>query len=112
LPCTTAKEECLLYLNQRDETRQDAEFALEAHKRRVKSQYDKKVKPHSYEEGDLVLLYDKKHDLLGAGTLQPLWLSPYVIKKSLSKGAYELQDWEGVPLTKPRNGLYPKKYYA
>ena len=54
----------------------------------------------------------KKHDLLGAGTLQPLWLGPHVVKKVLSKGAYKLQDSEGVPLKKPRNGLYLKKYYA
>ena len=96
LPGTIVEEECLLYLNQLDETHRDAELALEAHKHRVKTQYDKKVKPRSYEEGDLVLLYDKKHDLLGAGTLQPLWIGPYVVKKALSKGAYELQDWEGV----------------
>ena len=101
MPCTTAKEECLLYLNQRDETRQDAEFALEAHKRRVKSQYDKKAKLHSYQEGDLVLLYDKKHDLLGVGTLQPLWIDPYVIAKTLLEGTYELQDYEGIPLVEP-----------
>ena len=87
-------------------------MAFEAHKRWVKAQYDKKVKPRSYQEGDPILLYDKKHDLLGRETLQPLWLSPYAIMKSLSKGKYELQDWEGVPLAEPRNRLYLKKYYA
>lgn len=81
LPDTTTEEERRLYLNQLDETRQDAKVALEAHKRQVKAQYDKKVKPHSYQEGDLVLFYDKKHDLLGAITLQTLWLGPYVAKK-------------------------------
>ena len=40
--------------------------------------------------------------------LQPLWLDPYVVKKALPKGEYELQDWEGVPLAKFRNGLYLK----
>ena len=38
---TTAKEECLLYLNQLDETRLDAKVALETHKRWVKTQYDR-----------------------------------------------------------------------
>jgi len=89
---TTTKEDHLLYLNQLDETRRYVELALEAHKRRVKAQYNKKVKPHSYREGDLVLLYDKKHDLLGVGPLQTLWLDPYVVMKALSEGAYELQD--------------------
>eukprot|EP00253_Pinus_taeda_P006407 PITA_06407 len=48
LPDTIAEEECLLYLNQLDETHRDAELALEAHNRRVKTQYDKKFKPLSY----------------------------------------------------------------
>lgn len=62
---TTAEEEHMLYLNQLYETHWDVELALEAHKRRVKAQYDKKVNPCSYQEGDIVLLDDKKHDLLG-----------------------------------------------
>lgn len=92
MPITTAEEERLLYLTQLDETCRDSELELEAHKHRVKAQYNKKVKPHSYQEGDLILLYGRKHDLLGAATLQPLWIGPYVVKISLSKGAYELQD--------------------
>jgi hypothetical protein len=28
------------------------------------------------------------------------------------KGAYELVDYDGIPLSEPRNGLYLKKYYA
>ena len=72
LPNSTTEEECLLYLNQLDETHQDDELLLKAHKHRVEAQYEKKVKPRSYQEGDLVLLYNTKHDLLGAGTLQPL----------------------------------------
>lgn len=112
LPGTTTKEEHLIYLNWLDKTHRDVELALKAHKHWVKTQYDKKVKPRSYQEGDLVFLYDKKHDLLGLGMLQPLCLSPYVVKKALSKGAYELQVWEGVPLAEPKNGLYLKRYYA
>ncbi len=37
LPNTTAEAECLLYLNQLDETHRDVELALEAHKHWVKS---------------------------------------------------------------------------
>ena len=90
LPHTTAIEERLVSLNHLDETRRDATLALEAHQRQVKAQYDKSVKPHSFQEGDLLLLYDQKHDLLGVGTLQPLWLGPYIFTKVLSKGAYKL----------------------
>ena len=79
VPSTTATEERLLSLDHLDETHRDATLALEAHQRRVKAQYDKSVKPCSFQEGDLVLLYDQKHDLLGVGTLQPLWLDPYIV---------------------------------
>ena len=41
-----------------------------------------------------------------------MWRGPYVIKCVLEKGAYELVDYEGTALAKPRNGLYLKKYYA
>ena len=90
LPGTIATEERLLSLDHLDETHRDATLALKAHQCRVKAQYDKSVKPCSFQEGDLVLLYDQKHDLLGAGTLQPLWLGPYIVTKVLSKGAYKL----------------------
>ena len=41
-----------------------------------------------------------------------MWLGPYIVKKVLHKGAYELIDYEGNPLAQPHNGLYLKKYYA
>jgi hypothetical protein len=31
---------------------------------------------------------------------------------SMRAGAYELVDYDGIPLSEPRNGLYLKKYYA
>jgi len=47
-----------------------------------------------------------------AGKFQSMWLGPYVVKWVLQKGAYELVDFEGIPLAEPRNGLYLKRYYA
>ena len=41
-----------------------------------------------------------------------MWRGPYVIKRVLEKGTYELVDYEGTTLEEPRNGLYLKKYYA
>eukprot|EP00253_Pinus_taeda_P015137 PITA_15137 len=86
--------------------------ANEAHKKRVKAQFDKNVKPHVFSEGDLVLLYDQEPDKLGAGKFKSLWMGPYIIKRVLEKGAYELMDYDGIPLAQPRNGLYLKRYYA
>ena len=112
LPETTPLEERLLYLEQLDEHHRDAVTANEAHKKRVKAQYDKTVRPRVYSEGDLVLLYDQDKDKLGAGKFNPMWMGPYIVKRVLKRGAYELVDFEGFPLKEPRNGLYLKKYYA
>ena len=84
----------------------------EAHKRRIKAQYDKHVQPRIFSEGDLVLLYDQEADVIGKRKFEALWHGPYISKWVLAKGTYELVDYDGIPLAKPRNGLYLKRYYS
>ena len=79
LPNTTEMEEHLLHLEHLDEQRRDALIANEAHKNRVKSQYDKSVKPRIFSEGELVLLWDQDKEPLGAGKFRSMWLGPYVV---------------------------------
>eukprot|EP00253_Pinus_taeda_P008901 PITA_08901 len=109
---TLEEEAHFLELIQLDETRRDATLANESHKKQVKAQFDKNVKPRVFSEGDLVLLYDQEFDKLGAGKFQSLWMGPYIVKHVLAKGAYELVDYDGIPLSQPQNGLYLKHYYA
>jgi hypothetical protein len=73
LPNTSFEEERILYLMQLDETHWDVSLVIETQKKRVKSQYDKHVKPCVFSEGDLVLLYEQDHDLLGAGKFEAMW---------------------------------------
>jgi hypothetical protein len=80
LPNTSVKEEHLLYIMQLDETHHDANLVIETQKKRVKSQYDKHVKPRVLSEGDIVLLYEQDHDLLGAIKFEAMWRGPYIIK--------------------------------
>jgi hypothetical protein len=49
---------------------------------------------------------------LGEGKFKPMWFIPFIVKKVLEKGAYQLVDFEGNDLSEPRNWLYIKKYYA
>ena len=112
LPDTSVEEERFLYLNNLDETRRDVSLANEAHKKCVKSQYDKFVQPHAFNEGDLVLTHDQRYDKLGKGKFKSMWYGPFVISKVLEKGSYELVDYDGIPLGQPCNGLYLKRYYA
>jgi hypothetical protein len=41
-----------------------------------------------------------------------MWFRPFIIKKVLEKGTYELVDFEGNVFPGPINGIYLKKYYA
>ena len=84
---------------------------MEAAKKCTKSQYDRKVQPRTFHEGDLILFYDQAHDVLGHVKFDSLWLGPYIISKDLGKGAYLSEDFEGNPLPNPCNALYLKKYY-
>ena len=86
-------------------TRRDVALANEAHKKCVKGQYNKSIQPHVFNKGDLVLTYDQRYDKLGKGKFKSMWYGPFVISKVLEKGAYELVDYDRIPLGQPRNGL-------
>ena len=109
---TTELEERLLHLEHLDEQRRDVLTTNEAHKNRVKNQYDKSVKPRIFYEGELVFLWDQDKEPLGEGKFRYMWLGPFFVSKFLKKGEYELTYFKGNMLSKPRNGLYLKKYYV
>ena len=98
-------------LERASEDRRVALQTMEVAKKCTKAQYDRKVQPHTFHEGDLVLVYDQAHDVLGHGNFDSLWLNPYILSKDLGKGAYILQDFEGHILPNPCHALYLKKYY-
>ena len=111
LPDTQPLEQRLIMLERTFEHHRVAFQTLEAAKKHTKAQYDRKLHPRNFHEGDLVLVYDQAHDVLGHGKFDSLWLGPYIIIKDLDKGAYLLEDFKGNPLPNPRNALYLKKYY-
>ena len=111
LPDTQPLEQRLIMLEHASEDRRVALQTMEAAKKCTKAQYDRKVQPRTFHEGDLVLVYDQAHDVLGHGKFDSLWLGPYIISKDLGKGAYFLEDFEGHSLPNPRHALYLKKYY-
>ena len=57
-------------------------------------------------------MWDQAKESLGARKFNPMWHGPYVVKRVLEKGTYELVDYEGTAFANPRNQLYLKKYYA
>ena len=87
-------------------------MAIEEKNKRVKVQYNKFVYTRLYVEGDLVRLYDQAKEPLGEGKFKPMWHGPYIVRRVLEKGSYELEYYEGNKLVEPRNGIYLKRYYA
>lgn len=81
LPETSSLEERLLHLEHLDEQHWDAATMNEAHKKRVKMQYDKSVRPWVFSEGDLVLVYDQDKDTLGADKFKPMWYGPSLLNE-------------------------------
>ena len=84
----------------------------EAHKKRVKVQYDKAVKPRVFSKGDLVLVYAQEKSALGVRKFKSIWYGPFITKNVLKKGVYAFIDFYENELVEPRNGFYLKKYYA
>jgi hypothetical protein len=111
-PDTSLLEEWLIHLDNLNEKRRDVALANEAHKHKVKCQYDRSVCPQIFFEGDLFLVYDQDKDPLGAGNFKPMWFGPFIIKEVLKNGTYRLVYFEGNALAETRNGLYVKKYYS
>ena len=101
-----------MYLTNLDENRRDDALANKAHKKRVKAQYEKSIQHRVFNEGDMVLTYDHRHDKLGNEKFESIWYGPFIVSKVLEKRAYELVDYDGIPLGQPHNGVYLKRYYA
>jgi len=101
LPHTSAEEEQFLYLTKLDKTHHDVALINEMYQKCMKNQYDNSIQPHTLAEGDVFLVYDQYHDKMGAGNLEPMWHGPYIIKRVLHRGAYELVDYDRLSLGEP-----------
>ena len=84
------------------------------HQKIVKIWFDKrKSRKGSFEVGDLVLKWDRRHDDKGKHTkFQHLWVGPFQIAEKLGRSTYKLhylQRWEENLLV---NGLVLKPYFT
>jgi hypothetical protein len=95
-----------------DEERLQALDVLIRQKERVAKIYNKKVKPKSFDIGDLVwkviLPMDRRDRVLGKWS--PNWEGPFKISQVFSNGAYEIEELSHEHRTVNMNGKYLKKY--
>ena len=82
------------------------------YQRRMKRAFDQKVRPRSYQIGDLVLKRILPPGTDNRGKWTPNYEGPYVVKKVFSGGALMLTTMDGEDFLSPVNSDVVKKYFA
>ncbi|KAA0052188.1 uncharacterized protein E5676_scaffold3341G00090 [Cucumis melo var. makuwa] len=96
-----------------DEKRLEAQQVLECYQARMSKDFDKHVKPRSFQVGDLVLavrrpIITTRHT---GNKFTPKWDGPYIVKEVFTNEAYKIIDHDKLRIG-PINGKFLKKFYA
>ncbi|KAM2359444.1 hypothetical protein ACFX1X_008155 [Malus domestica] len=95
-----------------DERRLEAQQHLECYQSRLSKAFNKKVRPRSFQTGDLVLALRRPiittHKTKSKFTSK--WDGPYVIQEVYTNGAYLIMAEDGLKIG-PINGRFLKRYY-
>ncbi|CAM8912699.1 unnamed protein product [Rhodiola kirilowii] len=96
-----------------DEKRLQAQQSLQCYQARLSRAFNKKVRPRSFQKGDLVLAVRRpiitSHKT--GSKFKTKWDGPYVVQEAYTNGAYKIVDQEGVRVG-PINGKFLKRYYS
>ena len=81
---------------------------MASYQQRTTKLYNKRVRQHAYQAGDLVLrrVFENM-----AGKFQPNWEGPYTIVRVGPVGSYALDKLEGMPVPRMWNAMHLKRYY-
>jgi len=78
----------------------------------VKNAFDKRVHPHKFSDGDLVLKKVSQAQKNHRGKWASNYEGPFVVKKAFSGGALLLTNMDDEELPSPMNFDILKRYYA
>ncbi|CAL8988475.1 unnamed protein product, partial [Prunus brigantina] len=96
-----------------DEKRLEAQQRLECYQARLSNAFNKKVRPRSFQVGDLVLALRRPiittHKTGSKFTSK--WDGPYIVQEVYTSGAYKIIAEDGLRVG-PINGKFLKRYYA
>ncbi|CAM8895932.1 unnamed protein product [Rhodiola kirilowii] len=80
-----------------DEKRLQAQQSLQCYQARLSRAFNKKVRPRSFQKGDLVLAIRRpiitSHKT--GSKFKEKWDGPYVVQEAYTNGAYKIVDQEG-----------------
>jgi len=80
---------------------------------RVKKTFDKSSRQRVFQEGDTVLLWDKRREKPGNhGKFDSLWTGPYIIQGSVGKNSFFLNRLDGENLALLVNGQLIKLFFT
>ncbi|XP_015945770.1 uncharacterized protein LOC107470831 [Arachis duranensis] len=96
-----------------EEIRETAAIRHRALQQQLSRRYGQKVKPRSFNTGDLVLRKtEQARRPPSHGKLAATWEGPYKISEVLGRGAYKLEDISGTKLPNTWNVGSLKRYYS
>jgi len=79
---------------------------------KIKGMFDHKARERNFEDGDLVLVWDKRKEKPGMHKkFNRLWIGPYRIEGKYSTNSFILATPEGEKLPLPVNGYLLKPYF-
>ncbi|XP_028053940.1 uncharacterized protein LOC114258235 [Camellia sinensis] len=103
---------CLTELEAFDEKRLEAQQKLECYQARLSRPFNKKVRPRSFQVGELV--FAVRRPIITTDRISNKFLSkwdgPYVVTEVYTNGAYKIVDEEGIRVG-PINCKFLKHYY-
>jgi hypothetical protein len=80
---------------------------------KVKKTFDKSSRQRVFQEGDTVLLWDKRREKPGNhGKFDSLWTGPYIIQGTAGKNSFCLSRLDGEKLALPVNGQLLKLFFS
>ena len=79
---------------------------------KIKGSFDKSARPRPFQNGDTVLLWDKRREKPRKHRkFDSLWLGPYIKYDVASTNSFLLNNMDGERLTLPVNGQHLKLFF-
>jgi hypothetical protein len=96
-----------------DESRRKALDQSIKNQEKVKKTFDKSSRQRVFQEGDTILLWDKRREKPGNHRkFDNLWTGPYIIQSIAGKKSFFLSRLDGERLTLPMNGQLLKLFFS
>ena len=93
-----------------DEKRARAQYHAQGYQKRIARAFNKKVKPRSLREGDLVLKVVRDETFDPRGKMKPRLSETFIIKKIMTRDATRIIDLDGEEMLHPINMCRLRRY--